>query len=142
MDIDPSLLSEGAKKLSPDNVTDDCNEIEKTFTPEMLSKLPHPWIVIEDSHVNVQGTLGHLHHYLAEGNYIIVEDTNPYIPQDVGEMATTFDTVPLAGTNKLEELKAFLCKYDDFYAVDSFYTDFYGYNCSWMWHGFIRRMNN
>ena len=145
MDIDPSLLSEGAKKLNPDNVTfltGDCNEIEKTFTPEMLSKLPHPWAIIDDAHVNMNGTLGHLHHYLEEGDYIVVEDTNPYIPRDIGVLATMFDTVPLAGTQKLEKLKAFLRKYDDFYAVDSFFTDFYGYNCSWMWHGFIRRMKD
>ena len=143
MDIDPSLLGEGAKKLNPDNVTflqGDCNKIEKTLTPEMLFKLPHPWAVIEDAHVNIEGTLGHLHHYLEEGDYIVVEDTNPYIPRDLGVMATAFDTIPLAGTDKLEELKAFLHKYDDLYAVDSFFTDFYGYNCSWMWHGFIRRM--
>ena len=57
MELDPSL-PEGAKKLNPDNITflqGDSNEIEKTFTPEMLSKLPHPWVVIEDSHVNVSG---------------------------------------------------------------------------------------
>ena len=108
----------------------------------MLSKLPHPWAIIDDAHVNMSGTLGHLHHYLEEGDYIVVEDTNPYIPREIGVLATMFDTVPLAGTQKLEKLKAFLRKYDDFYAVDSFFTDFYGYNCSWMWHGFIRRMKD
>ena len=145
MDIDPSLLGEGAKKLNPDNVTfltGDCNEIERTFTPEMLSKLPHPWTVVEDAHVNMRGTLGYLHRYMEEGDYIVVEDTNPYIPQELGVSATMLDTIPLAGTEKLEELKAFLRKFNDFYAVDSFFTDFYGYNCSWMWHGFIRRMKN
>ena len=145
MDVDSSLLSKEAKELNPDNVTflmGDCNEIEKTFTPGMLSKLPRPWAVIDNAHANLSGTLGYLHRYLVEGDYIVVEDTNPYIPRDIGVDATMFDEIPLAGTQKLEKLKAFLRKYDDFYAVDSFLTDFYGYNCSWMWHGFIRRMKN
>ena len=143
MDLDLSLLGEGAKTLNPDNVTflqGDCNEIEKTFTPEMLSKLPHPWVIVEDAHVNLSGTLGYLHNYMKEGDYLVVEDTNPYIPREIGVLATMFDSIPLAGPQKLEELKVFLRKHDEFYAVDSFFTDFYGYNCSWMWHGFIRRM--
>ena len=137
MDLDPSLLGEGAKTLNPDNVTflqGECNKIEKTL---ILLKLPHPWVIIEDAHVNFSGTLGHLHNYIKEGDYIVVEDTNPYIPREIGVLATS---IPLTGTQKLEELKEFLRKHDEFYAVDSFFTDFYGYNCSWMWHGFIRRM--
>ena len=70
-----------------------------------------------------------------------MEDTNPYIPRDIRVLATMLDTIPLAGTQKLENLKSFLRKYDEFYAVDSFFTNFYSYNCSWMWHRFIQRMN-
>lgn len=143
MDIDSSLLSEAVKKLNPDNVTflqGDCNEIEKTFTPELLTKLPHPWVVIDDSHVNLDGTLSYFHQYLKEGDYLVVEDTNPYIPLNVAPIASVLDSCPLLGPEKLEALKAFLHKYDEYYAVDSFLTDFFGYNCSWMWHGFVRRM--
>ena len=46
MDIDLSLIEENVKKLSLDDyitfLQGDCNEIDKTFTPEMLSKLPQP----------------------------------------------------------------------------------------------------
>ena len=143
MDIDPSLLGEGVKKLDLDNVTflqGDCYKIEETFTEEMLSMLPHPWVIVEDAHLNLGGTLRHFHRHLREGDYIVVEDTNPYIPRDLGSSGTAFDSIPLAGTDKLEELKDFLREYDSHYSVDSFFTDFYGYNCSWMWHGFIRRM--
>ena len=48
MDIDLLLIEENVKKLNPNNVTflqGDCNEVEKTFTPEMLSKLPRPWLL-------------------------------------------------------------------------------------------------
>ena len=145
MDIDPSLLGEGAKKLNPDNVTfleGDCNKIEETFTPEILSKLPHPWVVIDDAHINLVGVLSYLHQYLTEGDYIVVEDMNPYEPLEVGTMVTAFESCELAGTTKLNEFKDFLHKHNGYYAVDSFFTDFHGYNSSWMWHGFVRKMKN
>ena len=72
----------------------------------------------------------------------MVEDTNPYLPAEIGAMVTAYDSCLLAGTTKLDEFKDFFRKHDDYYAVDSFFTDFYGYNGSWMWHGFVRRMKN
>ena len=145
MDLDSSLLGERVKSLNSDNVSflqGDCNEIEKTFTPEMLSKLPHPWVVVEDVHVNLSGTFGYLHRFLKEGDYFVVEDINPYIPLEVGAMYSAFESCPLTGTAKLDEFKDFFRKHDDYYSVDSFFTDFYGYNSSFMWHGFVRRMKN
>ena len=44
------------------------------------------------------------------------------------------------GTGLLNELRGFLKEYEDYYAVDSFYTDFYGYNGSHFWNGYIKRM--
>ena len=46
------------------------------------------------------------------------------------------------GAKQLTELKEFLKELEDFYIVDSFFTDMFGYNCSWHWHGFIRRIND
>lgn len=140
MDIDPSLLDEQSKRLKPENVTylqGDNFKIENTFTPTMLAQLPNPWLLIEDSHVNVEGTLCYFHQFMKEGDYIVVEDTNPYIPKYARHMVTEFESYPLLGTEKLDKLKDFLFGYEETYAVDAFFTDFYGYNCSWMWHGFI-----
>ena len=143
MDINLSLIEENVKKLSPDNITflqGDCNEIEKTFTPEMLSKLPHPWVLVEDAHVNMDGVFRYFHQFMKEGDYLTVEDTNPYIPRDVGYMGTAFNSTTFLGPAKLETFKQFMLEHEEYYAVDSFLTDLFGYNCSWMWHGFVRRM--
>ena len=143
MDIDLSLIEENVKKMNLDNITflqGNCNEVEKTFTPEMLSQLPRPWLLVEDAHVNMDGVLSYFHQFLKEGDYFTVEDTNPYIPRDVGYMGTAFDSVPFLGRAKLDTLKKFLSKHEEYYAVDGFLTDLFGYNSTWMWHGFVRRM--
>ena len=146
MDIDTSQLSDAAKKLKPDNVTylqGDSNEIEKTFTPDLLSSLPHPWVVIEDAHANMSGVLRYFHQFLQEGDYFVVEDTNPNIGMDMGCGMGCVDSgaeYELMGRKQLDCLKGFLQEYEEFYSVDSLYTDLFGYNSSWHWHGYIRRM--
>ena len=141
VDIDPTLLDEAAKKLKPDNVSflqGDCYAIQKTFPEEMLIELPHPWVIIDDAHVNFTNVLKYFHSYMKEGDYIVVEDTNPHSPLQLGAPGDTpFDK---RGPEKLNSLRAFLKELEEFYAVDSFFTDMYGYNGSWHWHGFIRKM--
>ncbi len=44
------------------------------------------------------------------------------------------------GPDKLNALKKFLSEYQDHYSVDTFFTDYYGYNGTWNWHGYVRRM--
>ena len=140
MDVDLSLLEDRVKELKSDNITflqGDCYAIEKTFTPEFMSQLPHPWVVIDDAHENFKNVLGHFHNFMQQGDYLIVEDTNPDIPCDLAMDGV----VVKLGTEKLENLKSFLKAYGDYYAVDSFYTDLYGYNGgSWFWNGYIKRM--
>eukprot|EP00118_Oscarella_pearsei_P018408 m.188569 g.188569 ORF g.188569 m.188569 type:complete len:61 (+) comp39388_c0_seq1:780-962(+) len=47
----------------------------------------------------------------------------------------------LLGTDwVLDKLKGFLSEHEGDYAVDSFFTDFLGYNVTHNWHGYIRRM--
>ena len=54
-------------------------------------------------------------------------------------MDVFYDFKP-SDTEMLTELRSFLNEYKDWYSVDSFFTDFFGYNATWHWHGFIRRM--
>ena len=42
-----------------------------------------------------------------------------------------------AGDAGWKVLKSFLTDYSQYYSVDSFYTDFFGYNGTWNWHGFL-----
>ena len=144
MDIDLSLIEEPVKKLKPENVTflqGDSNAIEKTLTKEFLDGLPHPWLIVEDAHTNLYGVLEYFSRFTSPGDYIVVEDMNPDIPRQLG-FGRIYPNVSYkpAGTAGLEILKKFLSDYSKEYAVDSFFTDFHGYNGTWNWHGYIRRM--
>ena len=143
MDIDPTNRSDLVNQLKPENVTfltGDSHQIEKTFTDEFMKSLPHPWVFSEDAHANLDGVLEHFHRYMQEGDYMVVEDTGPDLVLQVDlKMAKKGGFTPV-GAKQLKCLRRFLHDYEEFYAVDSFLTDMFGYNCSWHWHGFIRRM--
>lgn len=141
MDIDLSVLQDRVKEIKPENVTflqGDSHKIEKTFRPDFLRSLPHPWLVVEDSHENTDGILEHFHQFMESGDYFIVEDTNPLIPKHLGAGRSNPEYTP-GGDELLKILKRFLEKHDDC-KVDTFFTDFFGYNGTWNWHGYIRKM--
>ena len=143
MDITLSHIEERVSELKPQNVTflqGDCRKIEETFTPELLKSLPRPWLVLEDAHVNVYDVLVYFDKFMSTGDYFIVEDTNPDMPCKLGYGRVYEIEYMRFGMAALEVLKKFLADYSEKYAVDSFYTDFYGYNGTWNWHGYIRRM--
>lgn len=131
VDIDKSLCDQRA--LAAKNVTflqGDCNKIEETFTEEFLNKLPHPWFIIEDAHINVVGVMRHFHKHLLKGDYLIIEDTNPLAPAKLiqGYTAPGFKGV---GRAKLEQVKEFMQDHDDEYVVDAKMQDMFGRNGSW-----------
>jgi len=85
--------------------------------------------------------MGYLNQFMITGDYVIIEDSNPTIPADMdANMPAGFEFKPW-GTHKLDGLKTFLkgSVVRDF-KIDSFFTDFYGYNCTWHWHGFLIKM--
>ena len=109
MEIDLSILQDRVKEIKPENVTflqGDSHKIEKTFHPDFLRGLPHPWLVIEDSHENTDGILEHFHQFMESGDYFIVEDTNPLIPVHLG--AGRINEYKLGGNELLMTLKRFL----------------------------------
>ena len=143
MDINPAIIEDRVKEIKPGNVTflqGDSNKIADTFTPDFLKGLPHPWVVIEDSHENVSGILEHFFAFMEEGDYFVVEDTHPYLPSKLGYGRIFKGECAPSGTNLLETVKEFLTKHEKECAVDSYFTDFFGYNGTWNWHGYIRRM--
>ena len=142
MDITHSNIEDRVKEIKPDNVTfllGDSNAIEKTFTKEFLNDLPHPWLICEDSHTNVYGLMEYFNQFMKTNDYFVVEDSSPIIPCTLGTGRVHLD-YEVAGTRLLDVLKKFLSDYEDSFAVDSFYTDLFGYNGTWNWHGFIRKM--
>lgn len=84
----------------------DCLVIEKVFEEGFLRSLPHPWLLIEDAHVNLYGILSNFHHYIQKGDYIVIEDSL-YKRDVIGE---------------------FMRQRPDCYRVDTHYTDFFGRN--------------
>lgn len=144
MDINSAIIEDRVKEIKPENVTflqGDSNKIADTFSANFLKGLPHPWVVIEDAHVNIFEVLEHFLGYMEVGDYFMVEDTHPNIPtvMGAGRICQQQEYKPW-GTKLLDALKKFLTKHEKECAVDTYFTDFFGYNGTWNWHGFIRRM--
>lgn len=86
----------------------DCLKVETLFPREILETAPHPWLFIEDAHVNVYGVLTHFHKFFTAGDYVVVEDSGA----------------------KHEEIGKFLTQRSGCYKVDTRYTDFFGRNAT------------
>ena len=78
---------------------------ESLFGAQVLAGAAHPWLLIEDAHVNVGPVLAYFDHFLQRGDYLIVEDSR----------------------EKHEILGAWIT---DRYLVDTRYTDFFGRNAT------------
>jgi cephalosporin hydroxylase len=93
-----------------------------TFDRALLSSLPHPWLLIEDAHINVDGVLAFFDGSLVSGDYVVVEDT--------------FDRTYYRG------LRSFLVAASGRYQVDTRYADLFGFNATWNFNGFLRKMDD
>ena len=94
--------------------------IHVVYNSFFSQSLPHPWLVLEDAHVNTFGVLDHLDPFTASGDYILVEDTDPVAPSNTNEIASGW------GKQKLNNLTKFMKKHTERYRVDKRYTDFFG----------------
>lgn len=139
VDIDLSLVDSQAKEHPGLRfIQGDCNAIESVFPAEQLADMPHPMVLIDDAHVNISGVYGHFHrHGLVAGDYLVVEDTAPWIP---GTFGTTDDDREW-GQWKWEQIQGFFQQHQQSYRVDRYYTDFFGYNGTWNWNGFLKRVD-
>ncbi len=100
-----------ARRIAHERVTfmaGDCNAIAAAFPAEFLDPLAHPWLVVEDAHVNVPGVLAHFHRFLAAGDVLYVEDS----------------------LTKRRDLARFTAEFAGAYKVDTRYTDFFGRNAT------------
>lgn len=85
--------------------------------PLAMSDLPHPWLLIEDTHKNVVPVLEYFDRHVIRGDYVIVEDTC-HLPT-------------------LEMLEQFMEKHGSRYRVDTHYVDNFGYNNTWNWNSIL-----
>jgi cephalosporin hydroxylase len=138
VDIDLSLVDATARKQTGiEFIQGDCNQIEQCFPEADLRTLPKPLIFIDDAHVNIHGVYRHFHeHGLESGDYLIVEDTIPWIPGTFGKL----DEGQEWGQWKWNEIQAFFTEFEQFYRVDRYFTDFFGYNATWNWNGYLKRV--
>ncbi len=137
VDIDLSLVDDLARTSDRVRfIEGDCQQIEDLFSPSFLNTLPHPLILIDDAHVNIGGVYSHFHQFaLRSGDYLIIEDTIPWIPGTFGKAASETEW----GDWKWQEIRKFFAEHEAAYHIDRYYTDFFGYNVTWNWNGFAKR---
>ena len=99
-------------------IAGDCERIAEAFPDMELAGMPHPWVVIEDAHVNVIGVLRHLHPHLKSGDYLVVEDS----------------------AIKGDDLARFDAECPGCYQVDTLFTDYFGHNATACPDSILRRM--
>ena len=142
VDIDHTLLNKHIEMLKPSNLLymlGDCAQLDKVFNSKFLSNMVHPILLIEDVHVNTDGIMRFFHSYLKSGDYFVIEDTHPLIPAKLG-MHADDPSYDIFGSAKSELVTEFMREFKDQYAVDTFFTDFFGYNYTWSMNSWIRKM--
>ncbi|NEO16201.1 MULTISPECIES: CmcI family methyltransferase [unclassified Moorena] len=138
IDIDLSLLDQKARDYRKVNfIEGDCHNLSAVLPKTMLNQLPHPWLVIEDAHVNVLGVVEYFHNNgLTSGDYLIVEDTNKSI-WDYGSENWEDQEEYEKGRQKMSNLRSWLLDHEDEYLIDTYYQDMYGYNGSKNWNSIL-----
>jgi cephalosporin hydroxylase len=118
-DIDIDRIPPEAKHDRIQYVQADCMNPSTLDGPWL--DFPHPWLVIEDAHVNTGAVLEHFHPHIKSGDYLIVEDTAFLV-------------------DKYDQFEAFMTRHHDEYKVDTRFTDLFGYNGTMSFNGYVRRM--
>jgi cephalosporin hydroxylase len=141
VDIDLSLLHEKAKSDSRIHfLQGDCNNLSTVLPPEMLHGLTHPWLIIDDAHVNLAGVMTYFHfHGLQSGDYFIIEDTNPLVLEPWKDKWADKEELDRV-RRKMDNLRSWLMNHEEEYLIDTYYQDFYGYNGSKNWNSILKRV--
>ncbi|MCP1838442.1 cephalosporin hydroxylase [Bradyrhizobium sp. USDA 4524] len=96
----------------------DLLEVE-TLDRSLLMGLSHPWLVIDDAHVQVFSVFSYLRHFLMSGDYYVIED----VPIDANkEIIDGFQLVEQSG-----------------FLVDTYYTDAFGTNLTCAPNAWLRK---
>ncbi|MET4328650.1 cephalosporin hydroxylase [Bradyrhizobium sp. i1.15.2] len=96
----------------------DLSDVE-TFDKELLMGLPHPWLVIDDAHVQVFSIFSYLSQLLVPGDYYVIED----VPIKANKQI-------IDGLHLVEQ-SGFL--------VDTYYTDAFGMNLTSAPNAWLRK---
>ncbi|MCK1623336.1 hypothetical protein IVA98_08895 [Bradyrhizobium sp. 160] len=91
----------------------------ETLDKSLLIKLPHPWLVIDDAHVQVFSVFSYLGDFLVSGDYYVIED----VPIEANKEV-------IDGLQLMEQ-SGFL--------VDTYYTDAFGTNLTCAPNAWLRK---
>jgi len=120
----------------------DLMQLDSALPPAKLARLPHPWLVVEDAHVNTHALMRHLHDTgLQTGDYLVIEDTHPYQPNDAGMGAHEYEKYGTGfGELKYEEVEKFLKEYGKEYLLDRGLCDMFGLNGTQAANAILKRV--
>jgi len=143
LDIDISLVHDKAKADKRIHfIQGDCNDLSPTLSHELLATLPHPWLVIEDAHVNLTGVLEYFHNNgLQSEDYLIVEDTNQFMWDYWRDHWDDKEEIE-KGYQKMIDLRNWLMCHSNEYLIDTHYQDMYGKNGSKCWNSILKRVES
>lgn len=117
-DLNTKLIHENAKHPFLTFHQVDLSHLE-TLDKSVLMKLPHPWLVIDDAHVQVFSIFSYLSDLLMSGDYYVIEDVPIKADKEV------------IGGLQLMEQSGFL--------VDTYYTDAFGTNLTCAPNAWLRK---
>lgn len=90
-----------------------------TVDKDLLRRLPHPWLVIDDAHVQVFSVFSYLSHFLVSGDYYVIEDVPIWANKEIIE-----------GFQLVEQSE---------FLVDTYYTDAFGFNLTCAPNAWLRK---
>ncbi|MFQ3680392.1 MAG: CmcI family methyltransferase, partial [Pseudanabaenaceae cyanobacterium] len=111
----------------------DQTQLEKVFGAEFWATVERPLLVIEDGahfYETSKAVLDFFHPHLQPGEYIVIEDG---IVDDLGETQAY-----RGGPNRA--IQEFLAEWQEFYEIDTAFSDFFGHNVTWNTNGYLRKV--
>jgi cephalosporin hydroxylase len=91
-----------------------------TLDGELLARLPHPWLVVDDAHENLERLVPFVAGHMAAGDYYVLEDVFLYHPERTSAVHPVFGAEMVARVAAAFDGLGFL--------VDTKYTDAFGVN--------------
>jgi cephalosporin hydroxylase len=132
VDLDPQMPYEDPRIHV---LVGDAADLGACLPPELLTKAPRPWLVIEDSshfYHHSLAVLEFFHPLLKPGDYIVVEDgVVAHLP---GEQYIQYEN----GPNRA--VADFLAREGAGYRLDTELCDFYGRNATYNPNGWLQRL--
>ncbi|MGY4627070.1 CmcI family methyltransferase [Bradyrhizobium sp. USDA 4486] len=117
-DLHPKCIHERAKHPFLTFHEADLSDVA-SFDENLLMRLPHPWLVIDDAHVQIFSMFSYLNRFLVSGDYYVIEDNPMRADREI------IDGLLLV------EQSGFL--------IDTYYTDAFGTNLTCAPNAWLRK---